>query len=236
LRTRWTARCTLTPRPSNRRTTTMANCNRRGFRSTPRAPTPRQKADPPAGVRHATLPCGRLRPMAGSPGACWPAGRLHGATDGPAGTSSAPSWRGLLLLPPPLGRQGGGQLTPVDLYQRLLFCLSHSYQFGPTLDLHTGGVDLQFPHHDNELAQCEAHHGLPQWCRHFVHWGANLVRGWYRWNGMGVVLNREAASPSHLSFYRPPAHPRPQDVQEPQKLYHREGTQVLSYLRTHWQP
>lgn len=26
---------------------------------------------------------------------------------------------------------------------------------GPTLDIHTGGVDLKFPHHDNELAQSE---------------------------------------------------------------------------------
>lgn len=26
---------------------------------------------------------------------------------------------------------------------------------GPTLDIHTGGVDLKFPHHDNEIAQSE---------------------------------------------------------------------------------
>lgn len=26
---------------------------------------------------------------------------------------------------------------------------------GPNLDIHTGGVDLKFPHHDNELAQSE---------------------------------------------------------------------------------
>lgn len=26
---------------------------------------------------------------------------------------------------------------------------------GETLDIHTGGVDLKFPHHDNELAQAE---------------------------------------------------------------------------------
>lgn len=26
---------------------------------------------------------------------------------------------------------------------------------GPTLDVHTGGVDLKFPHHDNEIAQSE---------------------------------------------------------------------------------
>jgi cysteinyl-tRNA synthetase len=27
---------------------------------------------------------------------------------------------------------------------------------GKTLDIHTGGEDLRFPHHDNELAQAEA--------------------------------------------------------------------------------
>lgn len=26
---------------------------------------------------------------------------------------------------------------------------------GKSLDIHTGGVDLKFPHHDNELAQSE---------------------------------------------------------------------------------
>ncbi|UGV41453.1 cysteine--tRNA ligase [Methanococcoides orientis] len=28
-------------------------------------------------------------------------------------------------------------------------------EFGPTLDIHTGGVDLIFPHHENEIAQSE---------------------------------------------------------------------------------
>jgi len=26
---------------------------------------------------------------------------------------------------------------------------------GASIDIHTGGVDLKFPHHDNELAQSE---------------------------------------------------------------------------------
>lgn len=26
---------------------------------------------------------------------------------------------------------------------------------GQNLDIHTGGVDLKFPHHDNEIAQSE---------------------------------------------------------------------------------
>ncbi len=29
---------------------------------------------------------------------------------------------------------------------------------GSRLDIHTGGEDLRFPHHDNELAQAEAYY------------------------------------------------------------------------------
>lgn len=32
---------------------------------------------------------------------------------------------------------------------------------GPTIDLHAGGEDLQFPHHENEIAQSEACNGVP---------------------------------------------------------------------------
>jgi cysteinyl-tRNA synthetase len=28
--------------------------------------------------------------------------------------------------------------------------------FGDNMDIHSGGIDLAFPHHDNELAQSEA--------------------------------------------------------------------------------
>lgn len=55
---------------------------------------------------------------------------------------------------------------------------------GEKLDVHTGGVDLRFPHHNNEIAQCEAHnHGQHQyghneeWCKHFVHFGHLYIRG-----------------------------------------------------------
>ncbi len=32
---------------------------------------------------------------------------------------------------------------------------------GETFDIHGGGADLQFPHHDNEIAQSEGAHGVP---------------------------------------------------------------------------
>jgi cysteinyl-tRNA synthetase len=46
---------------------------------------------------------------------------------------------------------------------------------GKTIDIHSGGVDLRFPHHDNELAQSEAYWSTPdchvQWTNYFVHMG-----------------------------------------------------------------
>jgi len=39
---------------------------------------------------------------------------------------------------------------------------------GPTLDIHTGGIDLVFPHHENEIAQSEAATGKP-FVRYWLH-------------------------------------------------------------------
>ncbi|GMI42057.1 hypothetical protein TeGR_g10241 [Tetraparma gracilis] len=35
------------------------------------------------------------------------------------------------------------------------------------MDIHSGGVDLKFPHHDNEMAQAEAESGSGQWVNYF---------------------------------------------------------------------
>jgi cysteinyl-tRNA synthetase len=42
---------------------------------------------------------------------------------------------------------------------------------GPYMDIHAGGIDLKFPHHDNELAQSESFHGHHQWVSCFFHAG-----------------------------------------------------------------
>src|SRR5437879_2305194 len=41
---------------------------------------------------------------------------------------------------------------------------------GKTLDIHGGGLDLQFPHHENELAQSESFNGVP-FVRYWMHHG-----------------------------------------------------------------
>uniref|UniRef100_A0A3Q4ATU5 Probable cysteine--tRNA ligase, mitochondrial n=1 Tax=Mola mola TaxID=94237 RepID=A0A3Q4ATU5_MOLML len=38
-----------------------------------------------------------------------------------------------------------------------------SSMFGSQLDIHSGGIDLAFPHHENEIAQSEAYHQCGQW-------------------------------------------------------------------------
>lgn len=63
--------------------------------------------------------------------------------------------------------------------------------FGSHLDLHSGGVDLAFPHHHNEILQCNAwreatRHSLPSgeaavqphgWCSVFAHAGHLHIAG-----------------------------------------------------------
>jgi len=48
---------------------------------------------------------------------------------------------------------------------------------GENMDVHAGGVDLKFPHHDNELAQSEAYYGCKQWVNTFFHAGHLHIKG-----------------------------------------------------------
>lgn len=47
---------------------------------------------------------------------------------------------------------------------------------GDTIDIHTGGQDLQFPHHENEIAQSEAHSGKT-FARYWMHNGYINIDG-----------------------------------------------------------
>ena len=47
---------------------------------------------------------------------------------------------------------------------------------GDTLDIHAGGEDLQFPHHENEIAQSEAHNGK-QFANYWMHNGYINIDG-----------------------------------------------------------
>jgi cysteinyl-tRNA synthetase len=59
---------------------------------------------------------------------------------------------------------------------------------GETLDIHGGGLDLQFPHHENELAQSESFSGKP-FARYWMHNGL-LKLGTAKMAGsVGNVIN-----------------------------------------------
>ena len=58
-----------------------------------------------------------------------------------------------------------------------------SDKLGRQIDIHSGGIDLAFPHHDNELAQSEAywsdcsHNHQHQWVNYFMHMGHLSIQG-----------------------------------------------------------
>eukprot|EP00163_Fabomonas_tropica_P008801 TRINITY_DN1855_c0_g1_i2.p1 TRINITY_DN1855_c0_g1~~TRINITY_DN1855_c0_g1_i2.p1 ORF type:complete len:308 (-),score=86.91 TRINITY_DN1855_c0_g1_i2:341-1264(-) len=52
-----------------------------------------------------------------------------------------------------------------------------SDMLGCPFDIHAGGIDLCFPHHDNEMAQAEAYYGHKQWVNYFLHAGHVHIEG-----------------------------------------------------------
>jgi cysteinyl-tRNA synthetase len=48
---------------------------------------------------------------------------------------------------------------------------------GPQIDIHGGGTDLIFPHHENEIAQTEAYTGLTPFVRFWLHNGMMRMHG-----------------------------------------------------------
>jgi cysteinyl-tRNA synthetase len=59
--------------------------------------------------------------------------------------------------------------------------------FGGTIDIHTGGVDLIFPHHENEIAQSEAAYD-EKFVRYWLHWEHLLVEGSKMSKSLGNVF------------------------------------------------
>jgi len=48
---------------------------------------------------------------------------------------------------------------------------------GDSLDIHAGGIDLGFPHHENEIAQCQGYFMKKPWTRCFLHTGHLNING-----------------------------------------------------------
>jgi len=86
-----------------------------------------------------------------------------------------------------------------------LECSAMSMKYlGETLDIHTGGVDLIFPHHENEIAQSEAATGK-KFVRYWVHNEHLLVEGQKMSKSLGNFytlreLLKKGAEPKAIRF------------------------------------
>ncbi|MBL3572294.1 MAG: cysteine--tRNA ligase [Synergistaceae bacterium] len=63
---------------------------------------------------------------------------------------------------------------------------------GPTLDIHAGGSDLVFPHHENEIAQAEAATGQP-FVKYWIHNGYLMIDQEKMSKSLGNFLTARAA-------------------------------------------
>jgi cysteinyl-tRNA synthetase len=85
---------------------------------------------------------------------------------------------------------------------------------GSTIDLHTGGVDLLFPHHENEIAQSQCCNGTT-FAHHWYHSEHLLVDGKKMSKSLGNLytlddLKAKGFSPAALRYSLLAGHPRKQ--------------------------
>jgi cysteinyl-tRNA synthetase len=85
---------------------------------------------------------------------------------------------------------------------------------GDTIDLHTGGIDLLFPHHENEIAQSQCCNGTT-FARHWFHTehllvdGATMSRSKGNYYTLGDLVER-GYSPMAVRYALLAGHPRKQ--------------------------
>jgi cysteinyl-tRNA synthetase len=94
-------------------------------------------------------------------------------------------------------------------------CTAMSLKYlGETLDIHGGGQDLIFPHHENEIAQSESFTGVKPFVRYWLHNGLmqlgeeKMSKSTGKLVGIGEVLTKYSANAIRLwvlsSHYRSP--------------------------------
>ena len=64
---------------------------------------------------------------------------------------------------------------------------------GSSFDIHGGGTDLIFPHHENEIAQSEAALGSKPWVKYWLHTGMLVVKGEKMSKSLGNIFALEEA-------------------------------------------
>lgn len=74
--------------------------------------------------------------------------------------------------------------------------------FGDQIDIHGGGLDLLFPHHENEIAQSEGCSGQ-HYVKYWVHWNLFNFGGSKMSKSLGNVVNmREFLETQHPEIYK----------------------------------
>ena len=86
--------------------------------------------------------------------------------------------------------------------------------FGPRYDLHGGGLDLIFPHHEAEIAQAEAATGVKPLVKYWIHGGLLMVGGARMGKSLGNFITIKQALENHdpeaLRLYYAMSHYRSQ--------------------------
>ncbi len=109
---------------------------------------------------------------------------------------------------------------------------------GETIDIHGGGLDLVFPHHENEMAQAEAITGRP-FARYWMHNGLVTVGGQKMSKSLGnYVTLKEIYTRYHpdilrllvlFTHYRSPLDFSWEKMEETQRAYDRLRTAIEDY-------
>lgn len=74
------------------------------------------------------------------------------------------------------------------------------YFFGPQYEIHGGGVDLKFPHHEAEIAQQESASGKKPLVKIWMHAGTLLINGKKMSKSLNNFIAAESFSKRHLRF------------------------------------
>jgi cysteinyl-tRNA synthetase len=114
-------------------------------------------------------------------------------------------------------------------------CSALSLKFlGNSFDIHAGGIDLIFPHHENEIAQSEAATGAEPFARYWTHWGPVNADGTKMSKSLGnyfAVKDLLAEYPSDVvrlyllsTHYRSPIEYAPERLNDTKRSYERIRT------------
>ena len=112
------------------------------------------------------------------------------------------------------------------------------HHFGPQYDIHGGGIELAFPHHECEIAQAEAFTGVKPFVKYWLHAGMLMVKGEEMHKSLGNfwTVNDALArwEPEVLRFfflnahYRSPVDFTPEGLDEAARSYDRLRETVRS--------